>query len=326
MTDAVSALAEWLRREDGFTLIAHVSPDGDTIGSSLALFCILQAMGKHVQVVCEQRVPVLYSFLPYADEVKQPEDAGQLPNAIAIDCADVRRMGRAVELFCSASATGNIDHHRTNSAYGNYVVKDDTASATGELIYAVWQVLGAAEQKDAAVAREIACCLYTAISTDTGNFAYSNTTPETFRVAAGLLETGIDIAGINRKVYRTVPLGKTRLLGFVLSSMQLFEDGRIGAALVTQSDLAHFGASAEDVEGVIDSIRDVDTVEIAILLREGRDGTYKASMRSKQYADVSAIAHIYGGGGHLRAAGCTLEGEPQTLMDKMVDAAKDALK
>lgn len=326
MTDAVSALAGWLRREDGFTLIAHVSPDGDTIGSSLALFCILRAMGKRAQIVCEQRVPLLYDFLPYADMIRQPENAERLPNAIAIDCADVGRMGRAAELFDFASTTGNIDHHRTNSAYGNYVVKDDTASATGELIYAIWKELGAIARRDAAVAREIACCLYTAISTDTGNFAYSNTTPETFRVAADLLETGIDIADINRKVYRTVPLGKTRLLGYVLSSMRLFEDGRIGAALVMQSDLAYFGASAEDVEGVIDSIRDVNTVEIAILLREGRDGTYKASMRSKQYADVSAIARIYGGGGHLRAAGCTMEGEAQALLDKLIAAAKDALR
>ncbi len=325
MNEAVVTFAEWLRREDGFTLISHISPDGDTIGSSLALFGILTAMGKRVQAVCEQPVPRVYSFLPHADQVLLPDQAGEnFHNAISIDCADTARMGAAINLFEQANAKGNIDHHRTNPLFGDYVLHDDDAAATGEIIYALWRELDVALHGGAA--QEIAACLFTAISTDTGNFAYSNTTPSTFFAAAGLLETGIDIAGINRRVYRTVPLAKKRLLGYVLTNMELFEDGKIGFAFVSQEALISLGASPEEVDGVIDDIRDIDTVEVAILAREAKDGTCKVSLRSKQYADVSAIAHRLSGGGHFHAAGCTWEGEPEPLKAELLRLAKDALQ
>ncbi len=326
MNEATLTIAEWLRTENGFTLIAHVSPDGDTIGSSLALYGVLTAMGKRVRVVCDQRMPATYAFLPYADQltgIEDLKDTQEYQNAIAVDCADMKRMGQAAEIFHAATQTGNIDHHRTNPLYGDYILHDDHAAATGELIYGIWRELGAGLEGEPA--QNIAICLFTAISTDTGNFSYSNTTPETFHIAGALLETGFDISTVNRYLYRTVPLGKTRLLGFVLSNMQLYENGKIGMALVRLEDLDRLGALAEDAEGTIDGIRDVASVEIAILVRQSRDGTYKASMRSKQYADVSAIAHVYGGGGHVHAAGCTLEGEPEQIMDKLLAAAKGAL-
>ncbi len=327
MNDAVVGMADWLRHENGFTLIAHVSPDGDTIGSCLALYGILQALGKHVRVVCDQRVPVIYQFLPWSSDilttVEAQEDTATYPNAVAVDCADQKRMGDAFAFFQVASGTANIDHHRTNPLYGMYVLHDDHASATGELMHSLWTQIGAGMEEE--TAQSIAVCLYTAISTDTGNFAYSNTTPDTFRTAAALLEKGIDIATINRQVYRTAPLGKTRLLGFVLSSMQLYENGKIGMALVTQNDLDRLGALSEDAEGTIDGIRDVDTVEIAVLVRESTDGTYKVSLRSKQYANVSEIANTFGGGGHFHAAGCTMNDKPAVVMDKLLSAAKGAL-
>jgi phosphoesterase RecJ-like protein len=327
MNDAILSIAKWLRTENGFTLIAHVSPDGDTIGSSLALYGVLTAMGKRVRVVCDQRMPATYAFLPYADRMTSVEDSEQdtqeYKNAIAVDCADMKRMGESASLFQAAVLTGNIDHHRTNPLYGNFILHDDHAAATGELIYAIWRELGAGLEVEAA--QNIAICLFTAISTDTGNFSYSNTTPETFHIAGALLVTGFDISTVNRYLYRTVPLGKTRLLGFVLSNMQLYENGKIGMALIRLEDLDRLDALAEDAEGTIDGIRDVASVEIAILVRQSRDGTYKASMRSKEFADVSAIAHVYGGGGHVHAAGCTLEGEPEEIMDKLLAAAKGAL-
>ena len=325
MNEAVTAFAEWLRREDGFTLISHVSPDGDTIGSSLALFGILAAMGKRVQAICEQPVPRVYSFLPNATKVLLPDRAdASLKNVISMDCADEARMGGALLFFERAEKKGNIDHHRTNPLYGDYVLHDGDAAATGEIVYALWRELNVAT--DGVAAREIAECLFTAISTDTGNFAYTNTTPSTFRTAAGLLETGIDIADINRRVYRTVPLAKKRLLGYVLTNMELYEDGKIGFVFVSLETLASLGASAEEVDGVIDDIRDIDTVEIAMLARAAKDGTCKVSMRSKEYADVSAIAHSLGGGGHIHASGCTWEGEPEALKAELLRLAKDALQ
>lgn len=324
MTEGIAAFSEWLKNGEGFTLICHVSPDGDTIGSALALYGVLRAMGKRAQVVCEQAVPKVYAFLPYAADVKIPADAVPFPCAVAVDCADLPRTGGARMLFEAALETGNIDHHHTNPLFGDYVLHDGGASATGELIYALWRELGVAAQGPAA--QEIACCLFTAVSTDTGNFAYSNTTPQAFRVAAALLETGIDIAKINRLVYRTVPLSKTRLLGYVLANMRLAENGRIGYACVTQPVMTQLGAMSEDAEGVIDDIRDIDTVEIAILVREARDGTRKVSMRSKEYADVSGIARQFGGGGHYRAAGFTWTGAPEELLERVLGLARDALR
>jgi len=325
MIEGTAAFAGWLREKDGFTLISHVSPDGDTIGSALALYGILRAMNKRAQVVCEQAVPKVYAFLPFAGEVRPPEAAeAGFPCVIAVDCADLKRLGGAQPLFDAAAETGNIDHHRTNPLFGDYVLHDGFAAASGELVCRLWKELGAAAEGSAA--QEIACCLFTAVSTDTGNFAYSNTTPETFRTAAGLLETGIDIALLNRSIYRTVPLCKARLQGYVLTNMRIMEEGALGYAFVTQEVMAELGASAEDAEGVIDDIRDIDTVEIAVLIREARDGTYKVSMRSKQYADVSAIAREFGGGGHLHAAGCTLQGAPEPLIERLLQLAKEALK
>ena len=325
MNEAVITFAEWLRREDGFTLISHVSPDGDTIGSSLALFGILAAMGKRVQAVCEQPVPRVYSFLTFSDEMLSLDQAdNSFRNAISIDCADTARMGSANSLFEQAEHKGNIDHHRTNPLFGEFVLHNGDAAATGEIVYALWRELSVAVDGEAA--RQIAECLFTAISTDTGNFAYTNTTPSTFLAAAGLLETGIDIAEINRMVYRTVPLAKKRLLGYVLTNMELYEDGKIGYGFVSLETLATLGATPEEVDGVIDDIRDIDTVEVAMLVRVARDGTCKVSLRSKQYADVSAIANRLGGGGHLHAAGCTWEGNPEPLKAELLRLAKDALK
>ncbi len=327
MVEAAAKMAQWLRNEDGFLLIAHTSPDGDTIGSSLAMYCLLTSMGKKVQVVCEHLIPYLYSFLPYAKEFKTPETAEKsYKNAIAIDCADKNRMGKAVELFNASLLTGSIDHHKTNIAYGDYVLHNENASATGELVFHLWQELGVALDASSKTAFEIACCLFTAISTDTGNFSYSNATPESFRIAAALVEYGIDIADINRMVYRTLPISKTRLIGYVLSSMRLYENGRIGAALLLQEDFLRLGATPEDVEGIIDGIRDVDTVEIAILLRETQKGDFKVSLRSKKYADASAIASRFGGGGHLCAAGCTMEGQPEAILEQLLQVSIDALE
>ncbi len=326
MRNAIQKMRDWLLREDNFLLISHVSPDGDTIGSALALALWLRALGKRAVVVCEHIIPVTYAFLPGTNTVITPEEAAQqapFRNAIAIDCAVPERMGSAGMLFEAAEATANIDHHATNTSYGDYVIIDPSASATGELVFLLLKEL--LQMVPEEVRKQIAVCLFTAISTDTGNFAYSNTIPQTFRICAELLEFGIDIAEINRNVYRTVPIGKTRLLGYVLSSMQLLEEGRIGVTVITLQDVARAGATVEDVEGVVDGVRDVDTVEIAILMRERNIGGYKISLRSKRYVDVSAIAARFGGGGHKHAAGCDCMEPFQRLYDAIIAAAKMAL-
>lgn len=289
----------FIRAHDDILLIAHVSPDGDTLGSCLALYAALFQLGKTAQIVCEDAVPQIYRFLPNSDQIKLPENARQTEAVISVDCADIARAGKSEMLFAGATYTLNIDHHGTNDHYAdeNYVQR---AGATGELIYSVLVNLKVNLTKD------IAVCLYTAITTDTGNFSYSNTTPDTLRIAAELLETGIDLPYLNRCLFRTVPFHKTRLHGLAIMKTELYAFGRIGMAKLTREDMLSCGATSEDCEGIIDSIRDIDTVEVAAILREADDGMIRVSLRGKASADVSQIALQFGGGGHKLAAGCTM--------------------
>ena len=291
--------AEFIKTHDDFLLIAHVSPDGDALGSCLALYCALLSLGKCAQVVCEEPVPHTYRFLPHADSVLLPVEAKPAKTVIAVDCADILRTGACKVLFQAAEHTLCIDHHETNPLYAdeNFV---EIVAATGELIFRVLCALHVVVDAD------IATCLYTALACDTGNFAYSNTTPDTFRIMAELLESGIDLPEVNRRLFRSEPIRKARLRARAIEKLQLSSSDRIGVAPLALTDFADCGATGEDNEGVIDAIRDIDTVEVAAVLRECKDGAIRVSLRAKHDADVSTVAKRFGGGGHRRAAGCTL--------------------
>lgn len=316
--DSLSPIAELIRENDHFLVIAHVSPDGDTLGSALALSLSLKRMGKRVQTVCEDKVPHIYEFLPGAQEVLRPENAAAARVAIAVDCADAQRLGSALPLFRAAEATVNIDHHATNSGYAdrNCVEK---AGATGELVYRLLLRLGVEPDAQAAT------CLYTALMSDTGSFAYSSTTPDTLRVAAALMERGANNAEINRRVYRTIPLHKQKLLGVTLAKLALHAGGKVGIACLSAGEIASCGASGEDTEGIIDHIRDVEGVEIAILIRGTDENAFKVSLRSKHFADVGALAARMGGGGHQRAAGYNAYGTMDEAAHIALRLAKEVL-
>ena len=308
----------FIRAHNDILLIAHISPDGDTLGSCLALYAALLQLGKTAQIACEDPVPQIYRFLPNSDQVLPLDGVRQAESVISVDCADLARTGKGESLFFGATYTLNIDHHGTNDRYAdeNYVQR---AGATGELIFGVLTSL------KVNVTRDIAACLYAAITTDTGNFSYSNTTPDTLRIAAELLETGIDLPYLNRMLFRTVPFHKMRLHGLAIMKTELYEHGRIGIARLTRDDMRICGATGEDTEGVIDSVRDIDTVEIAALLREDDDGKIRVSLRGKSYADVSRIATQFGGGGHRLASGCTLEPPIGDAAERILRAAGELL-
>ena len=314
LNDAV----EFLRGNDDFLLISHISPDADTLGSALALYAALRGLGKRAEVVCADPVPQMSRFLPNADIIRLPEEVRSHDCVVTIDCADRQRTGRCESLFLKAGRTLNIDHHGTNDLYAqaNYV---ERAGATGELIYRIVTALGAK------LTTEVASCLYAALTTDTGNFSYTNTTPDTFRTAAALLESGIDLPYLNRMLFRTVPYRKMKLHAFALMKMKLYDEGRIGITTLSHEDMASCGASGEDAEGVIDAIRDIDTVEIAVTLREDADDSIRCSLRGKTYANVSAIATRFGGGGHRFAAGCTLHIPLEKAAEAILREAEAAL-
>ena len=305
----LSDAAAFLRDGDGFLLISHVSPDGDTLGSALALYQGLLKLGKRVFLACEEPVPVTYRELPFADRVRAVPEEG-FSCVVCIDCADLRRCGTLEPLVKAAARTLCIDHHATNAGFADVNYVEDCA-ATGEIVFSLLSLLGVPLTQD------IAVCLYTALATDTGNFSYSNTTPQTFRIMAELLAAGIDLPRWNRILFRSHRAERMRVLGLMLPRMELLADGRFGISYLTYGELTAYGATSADCEGLIDYIRDIDTVEVACFARESQNGQIRVSMRSKESFDVAAVAQLFQGGGHVRAAGCTLSTDMQTALDRL---------
>lgn len=315
----LASIARLIAENNDFTLIMHVSPDGDAIGSACALRLALMAMGKRVQAVCDGDVPRIYRFLEGAEDIIKPNAVRVTSAAIAVDCADEGRMGAAGETFAQAKHTANIDHHVTNTMFAQHNAVEAHAAAAAEVVKRL------IEQLDVDFGADIATCLFCGLVTDTGNFAYSNTTPDTLFAAGELLQRGADNALINRAVYRSAPVSKRRMLGLGLIKAEYLHGGKVAVCKLTRADFERFNARDEDCEGIIDNLRDVENVEIAMLIREKEPNVYKVSMRAKEYANVCAVAERYGGGGHRLAAGCTVRGELEALAAELTEALIQAL-
>lgn len=308
MKGSMEEILRAVEQNSAFSIISHVSPDGDTVGSAAALARILRKLGKRAENVCCDRIPDAYKFIPGAEEILLPEDARGFDAVIAVDCADKGRLGGAAAIFDMAGVTVNIDHHGTNTMYaGNNMVEETAACA--ELIYRIGRALGAE------IDEETANCLLAAIVTDTGSFAYSNVTRETMAIAGELIALGADNALINRLVYHNEPAGKVKMHAYALGRLCLYSEGRIATATLTEGEMEPFGPEAY-TEGIVEKLRDIDTVEIAAFLRQkGRD--VKVSLRAKQYADVARMAFLKNGGGHPRAAGYTEYGMTAAEAEKI---------
>lgn len=285
-------------------LFLHVSPDGDSIGSSLAVCRALRVLGKEAWCVGVDPVPRIYEFLPGTRELFLPwqQVEGEWDLGVFLDCGDRHRVGAAEPLLDRCRATLNIDHHASNSLYGDYNWIDYRAAAVGEMAYGLIRELGVP------VDPEMAVCLYTALVTDTGSFRYESTTPETHRVAAALIEHGARPYQVTEAIYENESPERTRLLGLCLSTLQFHAGGRIATLRVSRSLLAQAGAAPEDVDGLVNYARSVTGVEVGLLFRETEDGHVRVNLRSRGQVNVAEIASGFGGGGHPRAAGCTLSG------------------
>ena len=316
---ALDQIARLIAENDDFTLIMHVSPDGDTIGSACALRLALIKLGKSVQAVCDGTVPHIYRFLSGTDSVISPEQARFTKAVIAVDCADVGRLGSAENIFSKAEFTACIDHHGTNPNFAMYNAVVPQAAAAAEIMKRL------IERLNVDFSADIATCLFCGLVTDTGNFAYSNTTPDTLFAAGELLKLGADNALVNRAVYRSAPVSKRRMLGWGLVKAEFIHGGKMAVCVLTKADFAKFNAHDEDCEGLIDNLRDVENVEIAMMMREKESGVYKVSLRAKEYANVCAVAERYGGGGHRLAAGCTVTGDMDALKEELIGALVQAL-
>lgn len=291
----VEALA-LLKENQSFVLTAHISPDGDSLGSMLALYEFLVRQGKQVTVVVDDTIPDVFRMLPCWGVIRTVDELSNLtPDLLIIlDASSIDRIGRVAEIV--QATTFNIDHHVSNQGFTDYRLLDSEAAATGELIYRLL------DEARAPITREMAMNLYTAIATDCGFFRYANTRPSTMRIGADLLAYGVEPNTI-AEALEQVSLDTMRLTARVLQTMAFFAEGKIALITVTRDMLEH----DESTDELINYPRKVEGVEVAVMLKQKDDHLVKISMRSKQ-ADVSRIAVHFGGGGHIRAAGCSIEG------------------
>ncbi|WIV10904.1 bifunctional oligoribonuclease/PAP phosphatase NrnA [Proteiniborus sp. MB09-C3] len=282
-------------------IVSHVNPDGDSIGSVLALGLALKRNGyRNITMLIPDEIPNNLMFLLGIDLIQKEISVEKIDLLIALDCGDMERIGINKALLESIDFIINIDHHVTNKGFGDINVVDPCSSSTGEMIYRFLELMKVKLDKD------IATSLYVAISTDTGSFKYDNTTPVTHMIVSGLLNIGIDINLININLYQSRSIEKTNLLIASLNTLELLKHKKIALVVVTREMIRKCNATINDADIIIDFIRDIDGVEIACIIKEIDDKLIKVSFRSKNYADVSVIAKNFNGGGHVKASGCTL--------------------
>ncbi len=326
--DTMAAMSQVIAAYEHFTISTHIHPDGDAIGSQLAFYSFLKELGKHVVLINRDPVPANLRFLPNADEI-----SAQLPSQpsevlIVLDAGDLTRIGEElVEPLRPQYLTLNIDHHAHCCEFGDYNLIMPEACATAEILYYFFtkhaQNLGITRGDE--IGHERAVCLYTGIMYDTGCFRYSNATPAAHQVAAELVTEGVAVDEIYDSVYECIPVRKIRLLSDVLQTFRLSCEERCAWLYVTQQMLKEHGATEEDLDGFINYIRAIDTVEVALLFSETRQGKTKVSFRSKGAVDVGAISASLGGGGHQRAAGCTLSEDRIVVIPYVVKKVGEAI-
>jgi bifunctional oligoribonuclease and PAP phosphatase NrnA len=311
-----------LRENERFAVLSHIRPDGDALGSQLALALSLQQLGKKVRVWNEDGMLEKYSFLPRADLLTKPPHAAEdVDVAIALDTAIQNRLGTAFTAVRSAKIWINIDHHLSNPGYGNLVHVDPTAPATGQIIFDLIKSQGFPFD------REIAENLYAAISTDTGSFQYPKTSARTFEVAAELVCTGINVGQLSQQLYENYPRRRVELLRELLRTMRFERDGRVASFSLALKTAAELQVLPEDNEGLIDYLRAIRGVIVAVFFEELADGKVRVSMRSKSDAiDVCAICQKFGGGGHTLAAGARVRGTLAEVERNVLEEICDVVK
>ena len=317
------AILQVFEEHQSFALSTHINPDGDALGSELALYSFLKDLGKQVKIFNTDAAPKNYRFLPFCDAIL-PVKAFQDDRPeilVVLDAGVLKRIGEYLSRsLIPTQATINIDHHTAADLFGDYNLVETDASSTSEIIYRLIRHHGTP------IGKERAVCLYTGIMFDTGCFRYSNSTPTAHHVAAELIQEGISVDEVYRAVYETLPVGTILLLSEVFQTLGTTPDGKIGWLYATQEMFHKTGTTRDDVDGFINHIRSIDTVEVAILVSEHKNGISKASLRSKSSVDVGEIASVFGGGGHQRAAGCEIDVPCEEAISQLVTTTQQQMK
>lgn len=307
-------IKEEIQKANTIAILTHESPDGDAMGSSLAIYLALKQLGKNPDIIIPEYSRT-YEFLPGANEIIKEGKKEQYDLAIALDCADLKRLNGFGKYFEDAKVTISIDHHGSNKMFADYNYVDPVSPACAQILVIVLEYL------KVEITKEIGICLLTGIITDTGGFKYSGITAETFEIASWLLNLGVNVSDIYIRVLQVKTKSNFELTKIIMDRMEFLEDGKIAFTYITKQDEQKVGAQTGDHEGIVEVGRDVEGVEVSIFLRESDNG-FKVSLRSNKYVNVSDVGLMFGGGGHPRAAGCLIQLPLEQAKQKIINEVK----
>lgn len=310
-------ILEEINKAESIVILTHENPDGDAIGSGLALYNALKQIGKNPDIIIPE-YPRTFEFLPGSNEIKKESNVEKYDLAISVDCATIKMLNGFANYFENAKVKVSIDHHSTNTMFGdlNYVSPD--APACAQILLVVFEYFKIEVTKD------IGTCILAGIITDTGGFKYSGVTSETFEFVAWLLEKGINVSKIYRKVLQTKTRANFELNRIATNRLEFFEDGKVAFTYITKEDEESVNAESGDHEGIVETGRDIEGVEVSIFVRETDKGC-KVSMRSNEYVNVSDVCLLLGGGGHIRAAGATMQCTIEQAKEKILRQIKSVI-
>lgn len=308
-------LLQALYRAENILVTSHLRPDGDALGSSIACGLWLLSLGKKVTIWNEDGLPNKFSYLPQCSLVKRPPltEKHSFDTVVALDSSTRDRLGSVLNAIASPGILINIDHHISNQGYGDLNFIDPSAPATGQILFDLLQ------SAKAHITPEIATNLYVAISTDTGSFQYAGTSPHTFEVAASLIRSGVQVAQLSQAMYNTQPRRRLNLLRHALNHLEFSCGDTVASFSLSLADTQKLQILPEDNEGIIDHLRAIEGVLVAIFFEELQDGKIRISLRSKDpRIDVCKICAQFGGGGHPAASGARVQGSMEVVQQKFL--------
>ena len=312
-------ILEEINKADSIVILTHENPDGDAIGSSLALYNALKAYGKNPDVIIPEYSRT-FEFLPGAEFIKKESSVERYDLAISLDCSTIKMLNGFAKYFENAKSSVVIDHHGTNTMYGDLNFVNPDAPACAQILIVVLNYF------KMEITKEIGTCILAGIITDTGGFKYSGVTAETFEFVAWLLNKGVNVSNVYRKVLQVRTKSNFELNRIASDRLQFFENGKIAFTYITKEDEELVNAETGDHEGIVDIGRDIEGVEVSIFIREVPVKGLKISLRSSEDVNVADVALLYGGGGHPRAAGCNMQCSIEQARDKIINEVKVFLK
>jgi phosphoesterase RecJ-like protein len=307
-------------------IVSHAEPDGDCVGSLVALGLALAKLGKKITMYNPSPIPAVYRFLPGSDRIAQQiKKADTYDLLIVLDCGDIVRVGEACTEVGKIPIQINIDHHVSNTGFGHIQLIDTHACATAEIIYRLINAM------QIPIDKAIATSIYTGILTDTGSFRFSNTNRAAFAISSAMIDAGVEPHSVAQRVFGTYSLGRIKLLNMALNSIEISDNGKLSMMTITRSMLNTTETNAEDLDGMINYARRIQDVRVSALIHEIKNGAgkfanmnrYHVSLRSDSSVDVAKIAAKFGGGGHASAAGFQIESTLVALKTKIIELAND---